>query len=399
MQKLLIVSHEKHLLCLEYTDKRLSGIRIINDTSGSLLGNVYVGRVSKMMANLQACFVDISRDLTGFLPLSNVVNPILANRVYDGTIKQGDVIVVQIEKDAVKTKQPVLKTNISISGLYVLMETTEGSIGISNKLDKKCKDDILSYLVENKMINPDKKILDREEHNLPFSAIIRTNAGNPANYEALKSEWNYLKDTLKNITEYGLHQSIFTCLYKSSEPIIECLKNYYQECYEEIITDIPEIYEKLQNTEKLKIPVRLYRDEYTLKKLYNVESEIERALQSRIWLKSGAYLILEYTEALTVIDVNSGKKQASKDNQQNFFEINMEAAHEIMFQLKLRNISGMILIDFINMENDAQYLELMNRLRELAKKDSVKTDVIDLTKLGLVEMTRKRIGRPIKELL
>ena len=399
MQKLLIVSHEKHLLCLEYTDKRLSGIRIINDTSGSLLGNVYVGRVSKMMANLQACFVDISRDLTGFLPLSNVVNPILANRVYDGTIKQGDVIVVQIEKDAVKTKQPVLKTNISISGLYVLMETTEGSIGISNKLDKKCKDDILSYLVENKMINPDKKILDREEHNLPFSAIIRTNAGNPANYEALKSEWNYLKDTLKNITEYGLHQSIFTCLYKSSEPIIECLKNYYQECYEEIITDIPEIYEKLQNTEKLKIPVRLYRDEYTLKKLYNVESEIERALQSRIWLKSGAYLILEYTEALTVIDVNSGKKQASKDNQQNFFEINMEAAHEIMFQLKLRNISGMILIDFINMENDAQYLELMNLLRELAKKDSVKTDVIDLTKLGLVEMTRKRIGRPIKELL
>ena len=117
MQKLLIVSHEKHLLCLEYTDNRLSGIRIINDTSGSLLGNVYVGRVSKMMANLQACFVDISRDLTGFLPLSNVVNPILANRVYDGTIKQGDVILVQIEKDAVKTKQPVLKTNISISAL------------------------------------------------------------------------------------------------------------------------------------------------------------------------------------------------------------------------------------------------------------------------------------------
>lgn len=399
MQKLLIVSHEKHLLCLEYTDKRLSGIRIINDTSGSLLGNVYVGRVSKMMANLQACFVDISRNVTGFLPLSNVVNPILANRVYDGTIKQGDIIVVQIEKDTVKTKQPVLKTNISISGLYVIMETADGSTGISNKLDKKCKDDILSYLVENKMINPDKKILDGEEHSLPFSAIIRTNAGNPANYEALKSEWNYLKDTLKNIAEYGLHQSLFTCLYKASDPIIECLKNYYHECYEEIITDIPDIYEKLQNTEKVKIPVRLYRDEYALKKLYNVESEIERALESRIWLKSGAYLILEYTEALTIIDVNSGKKQASKDNQQNFFEINMEAAHEIMFQLKLRNISGMILIDFINMENDAQYLELMNLLRELAKKDSVKTAVIDLTKLGLVEMTRKRIGRPIKELL
>ncbi|MGN1146841.1 MAG: ribonuclease E/G, partial [Lachnospiraceae bacterium] len=176
--------------------------------------------------------------------------------------------------------------------------------------------------------------------------------------------------------------------------------------FDEIITDCADIYEELKNyaeEEKrlsgLKLPtVRFYQDAYPLEKLYSVKTLLEGALNSRVWLKSGGYLVIEPTEALTVIDVNTGKYEAGKHSEDTFYAINMEAAEEIALQLRLRNLSGIIIVDFINMASEEKQKELLHRLTTLVKADSVKTSVVDMTPLGLVEITRKRINRPLSEL-
>ena len=146
------------------------------------------------------------------------------------------------------------------------------------------------------------------------------------------------------------------------------------------------------------VVVRLYQDKVLpLSVLYSVESKLETALASRVWLKSGGYLIIEPTEALTVIDVNTGKYEAGKDPQETYRRINLEAAEEVAIQLVLRNLSGIIIVDFINMQSASYNRELLNHLKALVQKDKVQTHVVDMTPLGLVEITRKKISKPLRE--
>ena len=186
---------------------------------------------------------------------------------------------------------------------------------------------------------------------------------------------------------------------------IKNLRDIYDDSYTEIITDQADIYQNLceyfeQNTSQEHANLRLYDDEQiSLSSLYGIPSKLEIALGSRVWLKSGGYLVIEPTEALTVIDVNSGKYESKKGTPaDSAYKINMEAAQEIAYQLKLRNLSGIIIVDFINMKkNDNE--QLMRYLKQLCSKDSVPTDVIDMTSLGLVEITRKKINKTLKEQL
>ena len=186
---------------------------------------------------------------------------------------------------------------------------------------------------------------------------------------------------------------------------IKNLRDIYDESYDEIITDCQDIYLNLKqyfenNSLTEYGSLRLYNDDrITLSNLYGIPSKIEMALGSRVWLKSGGYLVIEPTEALTVIDVNSGKYESKKGTPDNSaYKINMEAAEEIAYQLKLRNLSGIIIVDFINMKkNDNE--QLLSYLKKLCRKDSVPTDVVDMTPLGLVEITRKKINKTLKEQL
>lgn len=150
----------------------------------------------------------------------------------------------------------------------------------------------------------------------------------------------------------------------------------------------------------LHIPVRLYQDSMlSLSTLYSLEGKLKTALDSRVWLKSGGYLVIEPTEALTVIDVNSGKYESEKNPQDAYRQINLEAAAEVAFQLRLRNLSGIIIVDFINMQSPSDNARLLYVLRDLVKRDGVKTTVVDMTPLGLVEITRKKISKPLREQL
>ncbi len=247
---------------------------------------------------------------------------------------------------------------------------------------------------------------DNDEAFPKWDIIVRTNSRSLTDFSPIQKEWLLLYEEMQQLLADSLHRTCFSCLQKTQQPYLTDLKNYYEEDIDEIVTDCEDVYlsikqyreEQSQLSGTILPPVRLYEDTYPLQKLYRTEKLLSDALDSRVWLKSGAYLIIEPTEAMTVIDVNTGKFFKKGQSEDTFFSINMEAAQEIALQLKLRNLSGIIIVDFINIDSAEKQEELLAKLRALTALDSVKTEVVDITPLGLVEITRQRINKPIREL-
>lgn len=417
--KLLMLRFGGQLLTLHMQDKKLLTVQVYDEAKTSLVGNIYLGKVLNIANGVDAAFVEISKGFTCFLPLSEVKNPIMPGRTYDGKLRAGDELLVQVAKDAIKTKQPVLTTKLSISGNFLAVSLGNNKLGISNKIDETKKQEIVQFLQDEGMIDSAKKcVFDcmapmkycSNEHFAPerrsmeqcladdMGVIIRTNAGSLQDFAVLKEEWFHLSGIFKDICNNGVHRTCFSCLYQNEKPYLTDLKNYYREEFSEIVTDCPDIFKELQVYFNHDI-LRLYTDSYPLEKLYSIKTQLEDALQSRVWLKSGGYLIIEPTEALTVIDVNTGKYETKRNQEEAVYHINMEAADEIAHQLKLRNLSGIIIVDFINMNDESHKQALLKRLDFLLRQDRIPAKVVDMTPLGLVEITRKRINRPLKEVL
>lgn len=401
--KLLMLRLDKKLFTLHMQDKKLLSVQVYEEEQTSLIGNIYVGKVQKIARNIQAAFVEIGKGLVCFLPFDELKNPILLNRSFSGKLQAGDELLVQVAKDAVKTKQPTLTTKLSISGKYLVTARGANKLGLSSKIGKAKSNEITEYLLAEELIDNDKRCISSANQGI----IIRTNAENLTDLAVLKDEWQYLQKLLTDICNTGIHRTCFSCLYQTEKPYIADLKNFYIKDFQEIVTDCKDIYQELldyysnqsiKTTDKLP-EIRFYKDDYPLEKLYSVKTLLHEALQSRVWLKSGGYLIIEPTEALTVIDVNTGKYEGKEAREEAFYRINLEAAAEITHQLKLRNISGIIIVDFINMEDDNHRQSLMKTLDNLLKEDRTPTKLVDITSLGLVEITRKRINRPLRELL
>lgn len=412
--KLLILKHTfknktTKLLSLLINDNRLLHVQAESDSN---LGNIYVGKVKNILNNIGGCFVEIAPDIICFLSLDDIKensSVILVNRPFDGTIKAGDEPVVQVVREAIKTKLPSVTTKISFSGKYVVLSAGQTHLGISGKINEERKKEIISFLQLNNLIN-DKRICNTDESlNISYGFVVRTNAGSLTDNNIILNEWKALEEKWSDLVKYAKNRTCYSCLYQEVPTYIKNLRDIYDENYDEIITDCEDIYLNLkQYFAKNNIPnyltdhtaLRLYVDDkISLSNLYGIPSKLEIALGSRVWLKSGGYLVIEPTEALTVIDVNSGKYTGRKGTPDNSaYKINMEAAEELVYQLKLRNLSGIIIVDFINMKNNEKE-QLINYLKNLCKKDSVKTDVIDITPLGLVEITRKKINKTLKEQL
>ena len=420
--KLLLTHYQGKLLALLMGNNRLLFVKVYEEQA-SLVGNIYVGKIQSMAKGIAAAFVEIADKQICFLPMEDCKNPFLLHRAYDGKLKQGDELLVQVTRDAVKTKQPVATTQISLAGKYLAMSLGNDKLGISSKIPSHKKQEITAFLQERGLVDEKKKCVPQvgnceEKETTPtnsntlnpvMGAVIRTNVQELTDFTPLLQEWKALEAELTSIFKTAPYRTAFSPLKKSNKPYLEDLKSYYIKEFDEILTDDEDIYKELQAymTEQKQThniesaPVRLYEDEYPLEKLYSIKTRIEEALGSRVWLKSGGYLVIEPTEALTVIDVNTGKYEASrgKDSEETFFSINMEAAQEIALQLRLRNISGIIIVDFINLETEEKKKQLLEYLKQLTAKDAVRTTVIDMTPLGLVEITRKRVNRPLRELL
>lgn len=408
--KLLILKHTfknrtEKLLSLLVQDNRLIHVQSESDSN---LGNIYVGKVKNISHNIGGCFVEIMPDNLCYLSLDEIKensSALLVNRPWDGTIKAGDELVVQVVREAIKTKLPSVTTKISFSGKYVVLSAGQTHLGMSGKIKEERKKEILSFLQINNLVN-DKKICNIDESlNISYGFVVRTNAGSLQDNEIILNEWKALEEKWCNLISYARTRTCYSCLYQEMPTYIKNLRDIYDVSYDEIITDCEDIYYNLkqhfdENYLTEHAALRLYNDDkITLSNLYGIPSKLEIALGSRVWLKSGGYLVIEPTEALTVIDVNSGKYESKKGTPDNSaYKINMEAAEEIAYQLKLRNLSGIIIVDFINMKkNDNE--QLLRYLKQLCRKDSVPTDVVDMTPLGLVEITRKKINKTLKEQL
>lgn len=416
--KLLVLEQEGRVLTLLMSNRRLiAGSAYKKETFDHSeviqVGNIYIGKVQNIVKNINSAFVGIGNGVLCYLSLTDIGIPFLTNgRSFDGRLKVGDELLVQISREALKTKQPAVTTNVSLSGHYLAIATGSPILGFSKKLKKEQRKSLMHVLKQASLINGGKicRSLSGGVHfpeGLPYGMIIRTNAGTlHDDYSPLLEEWDALVAQYSDLLQIAMYRPCFTCLHKNPLSYLNRLKDFYRKEYDEIVTDVPEIYEEITSHLKAtmpseKIPVRLYQDDtFPLHKLYGIEQRLNEALNKRVWLKSGGYLIIEPTEALTVIDVNSGKYDAKHSTlQETFRKINLEATEEIARQIRLRNLSGIILIDYINMDAEDSKQELMTTLRTLAKKDPVHLNVIDITALGLVEMTRKKINKPLKEQL
>ena len=357
----------------------------------SLIGNIYVGKVKNIVKNIDAAFIEIKKGVLCFLPLSEAEGAIFTNHKDNEKLVVGDELLVQVLKDGVKTKAPVVSTNLNFTGRYFVLTTKrKDELGISNKLGEEDRKRLQAYA--------------SEKTDGSFGMIIRTNAKN-ASVEELDAEYEYLKEVHDKVVNFGVHKTVFSLLMQDEAPYIKQLRNIRQDELEEIITDDKEIYEQAHEFLETHQPgdldkLRFYEDKsYSLWNLYGLETLLDDATRVRVWLKSGGYLVIEPTEALTVIDVNTGKYEGGKNADTTFAKINQEAAIEIAKQLRLRNISGIIIIDFIDMKSEADKLDVLSTLNKELKRDPVKATLVDMTKLNLAEVTRKKVKKSLREQL
>lgn len=354
----------------------------------SILGNIYIGKVKDIVQNLDAAFIDIGHGITCYYSLHELHHPIFTKKMGKKILSVGDELLVQVVKEAMKTKFPVVTTNLSITGKYAVLTTENTMIGVSSKLHKDTKDfykeALSSYASEE------------------YGWIVRTNAKD-VNTNLFLDEIHSLREQYTSLRNTSIHKTCFSCLLEAPKTYVKKIMDQYLMDLDEIITDDAACFADLQSyikdqvTEKLDV-LHLYEDsKFSLSNLYNIRGQLEHALEERVWLKSGAYLIIQPTEALTVIDVNSGKNAAKKNPQENFLKINIEAAKEIAAQLRLRNISGICIVDFINLDTKEAMDELMHAFRISLKSDPIPVRLIDITKLGLVEITRKKVRKSLKE--
>lgn len=404
--KLLFTTYKKKPAALLVADNRLRAAQFF-PAENSLIGAVYIAKVKNVVKNLDACFVEIGGEPRKicFLSGKDSAHPFLLNRKWDGRILEGDEFPVQVIKDAQKTKQPSVTTLISMSNEYFALSVGNPRTGFSAKLSTEQKKELRTLLKKAECLTP-KPIAPPDGPSVGL--VVRTRAA-----ELLEAEngRTLLLESLQQLTlrwkalfQTALHRTCYSCLLEPPAPWQDALEYLvYPGEYEEILTDDEHIYAQLQASELIPSgkSVRLYdrseQEELPLAKLYGLEHKLETALNRRVWLKSGGYLIIEATEALTVIDVNSGKCEASGASQEVCARINREAAEEIALQLRLRNLSGIIIVDFINMKSLADQKSLLNYLSELTASDRQKTTIVDITPLGLVEITRKKNRKPLAE--
>ena len=367
-------------------EQKVLELRLEPADQKSILGNIYVGQVENLASNIRAAFVRFGDGKKGYLPLSEGENAIFTSGRKGGvSLRPGDELLVQVSRDAMKGKLAALTTNLNFTGKYLVLTTGNKKIGFSAKLSREETAPARKWLTS-----------EMEDHERGYGLIVRTNAADAPKEEFLH-ELEYLKKLYQKVAVTGRNRTCYSLLYEAEPFYLAAVRDIYSRDLEEIVTDIPEIYQRIseylvdfmpQEQEKL----RLYNDSLLLLyKLCRLETALEEIRREKIWLNSGGFLVIQQTEAFVSIDVNSGKYTAKKKAEETYRKINLEAAREIARQLRLRNLSGIILIDFINMENPDHRDELFHVLQKYLRRDPVKSRAVDITPLHILEMTRKKI--------
>ena len=352
------------------------------DTSKSRdMGQIFVGKITNILPNLKAAFVEYKKGVRGFLPLTD-------KQLSEFTCNS--LLPVQVIKEAVKTKDAMLSLELSLTGVYCVLTNKPGGITFSKKLPVSLREQLLELCapyVEGRM-----------------TCIVRTNVRflEKEDYHLLTDEIASLSGELQKLLEIADSRTAYTRLHEGSAFVKAQLSKTDFRNVSKIVTDSAEEFDQISQLlpGKLSGALQLYEDaSFSLQALYGLKGKLHEAVSRTVWLKSGGYLVIEPTEALTVIDVNSGKNIKKISKRELCALTNREAAEAIPYILTSRNITGIVIVDFISTDSEKEDEKLLKLLRKGVSIDHVKTDVVDITPLGLVEITRQKKESPLKDQL
>ena len=359
-----------------------------------LVSNIYVGVVSRVLPGMQSAFIHIGLDRAAFLHVADIWGHRNGedSKPIERLLRDGDRVLVQVIKDPIGTKGARLSTQISIAGRFLVHLPQDSHIGISQRIE----DEADRVLLKEKLM----QLLPAQQHG---GFIIRTMAETATDAE-LKSDVDYLRRLWDGIQELAKITSAPALLYQDLDLSLRVLRDFVSDTTERILVDSRETFAKMDAfAREFALPfadrVQHYNGDRPLFDLYGVEEEIERALARRVALKSGGYLIIDQTEALTTVDVNTGGFVGGRSFDDTIFKTNLEAAQVIARQLRLRNLGGIIIIDFIDMDNDSHRRAVLAEFQKALAPDRTRMTINGFTTLGLVEMTRKRTRESLAHIL
>ncbi|MDR2450662.1 MAG: ribonuclease G [Candidatus Accumulibacter sp.] len=369
-------------------------LHIERNTSRGLVGNIYLGRVARILPGMQSAFVDVGLQRTAFLHVADILEPRNGEpaRPIEHILHEGQGIVVQVIKDPIGTKGARLSTQISVAGRLLVYLPQERHIGISQRIENENERDALRERIAR--LVPD---------NEPSGFIVRTMAEG-ASDEELANDVEYLRKLWHDIRAGAEKTTPPGLLYQELSLGLRVLRDFVNANTVRIVIDSHENFQKLESFAREYTPAVLpllshHAGERPLFDLYGIEEEIEKALARRVDLKSGGYLIFDQTEAMTIIDVNTGGFVGVRSFDETVFKTNLEAAHTIARQLRLRNLGGIIIIDFIDMDNEEHKAAVLEEFNKALSGDHTRLTVNGFTALGLVEMTRKRTRESLAHIL
>ncbi len=390
--QIIITNYKNSILSCMTDGKRILQMNVDPVEGQHIFGNVYVGKVKNIVKNINAAFVEIADGTMCYLSLDKYLTPIFVKHGNSEGIHVGDELLVQVSRESLKSKAPTVTTGITLTGRYLVLTGQDPTAAVSKKIEETSKRKKLKKLADS---------LCTEQ----YGFILRTNAAE-VEEEVLRSEAETLAEVYMKILEKGRYSVCFSCIYENIPAFLATLRDSYEGLVDAFITDEKELFQRIKAYLTHYQPENLYKlvfhndESISLDAKFNIKAGIETCLREKIWLKSGASIIIQPTEALTVIDVNTEKAIKGKHSiQEQFYKVNMEAAEEIAYQLRLRNVTGIIMIDFIDMDDMNHRKSLMQALEEFVKPDPVKTTVVDMTALNLVELTRKKTRKPVLEQL
>jgi ribonuclease G len=412
MQEILLNVESKEIRYAHLKNGVLQDLIIERKKNRQLAGNVYRGRVTNILHNIQSAFIDINEGENGFIHISDILeNTQKFQEMFDMDFeikqeskkrKETDItklmkidqpVLVQVVKEPIGSKGARLTSNISLPGRYLVLLPNTSHRGVSRKIEDPNARERL------------KKLIRAFEMPKDMGLICRTASVN-ATTEMLIDEATDLLKNWQSIVDNFNKASRPTLLFAESDLIKRAVMTAVDKKFDRLMVDdystyqiCKRIYEKYTNEHPLKI--EFYRDKSAMFERFNVEREIEKALRRKIWLPSGGYLFFDRTEAMHTIDVNSGRsnQNASGDVEEALVHINMEAAEEIARQLRLRNVGGLVICDFIDMRSRKNQRRVLDRLKEAMKEDSAKCTILGMSEFGLVEMTRQRSRESLSQTL
>ncbi len=378
----------------------LQEIYVERNRNRGIVGNIYKGKVVRVLPGMQAAFVDIGLERAAFIHVSEIYDRNGARSdghepaIFD-LVHEGQALVVQVIKDPIGTKGARLTTHISVPARYLVFMPHNTHVGISLRIGAAEERNRLRQMVE--------ELLQRENLHGKGGYILRTAAEGIGEDEIL-ADILFLHRLWSSVEEQRKISKACSCIYEDLPLYLRTMRDLVDPNIEKIRIDSPEMFQKVQKFVRKLVPhldgqVELYTGDRPIFDLFSVEDEITRAISRRVELKSGGYLVIDQTEAMSTIDVNTGGFVGHRNLEETIFKTNLEAAHAIARQLRLRNLGGIIIIDFIDMEDPEHQRQVLRTLEKVLERDHARINITGVSELGLVEMTRKRTRESLENTL